>query len=125
MRKKLESFLLGDVGTEIYFDVQKTVLQTLQEKYYSPFLSSLYYQELKNALTVDDFKDMSIATGTYAAECADNEPSSNSSTTNSSTDSDVTTIDLQNHSTYAKNKLDQLQVSRYIVVAKLTKNVYV
>lgn len=108
---------MGDIGTEIFFDVQKTVLQTLEDKYYSPFLSSQYYQELKNALTVEDIKDMSIIGGSFV-DIVDNEhQSSTSSTANSSTDSDVTTttaIDFQNHSTYAKTKLDQLQVHNSI-----------
>lgn len=90
---------MGDVGTEVFFDVQKTVLQTLEDKYYSPFLSSQQYQDLKNELTAEDLTDISL--GSFSV-CSDEQNSSSS-------DLDAT-IDVQNHSTYAKIKLDQIQV---------------
>lgn len=96
MRKKMESFLLGDTGPEVFYDVQKIVLKTLEEKYYASFLLCDHYKKLKNALTSDDFKDISLHT--YPDNLEEN---------SSSIETDVT-MDLTNHSTYARNKLDQL-----------------
>lgn len=97
MRKKMESFLFGDTGPEIFYDVQKIVLKTLEEKYYASFLLCDDYKKLKNALTSDDFKDISI--NTYPDSQYD---------ANLNNETDVT-MDLTNHSTYARTKLDQLQ----------------
>lgn len=97
MRKKMESFLFGDTGPEIFYDLQKIVLKTLEEKYYPPFLLSEQYKELKNTLTSDDIKDISLSNFNESQE----DP-------NLILDNDVS-MDLTNHSTYARNKLEQLQ----------------
>lgn len=96
-RKKIEAFLLGDTGSEVFYDIQKSVLRTLEEKYYPSFLLSEQYKLLKDSLTADDFKDISL-----------NAFSENQDEQNSSVDSDYS-MDLTNHSTYARNKLEQLQ----------------
>lgn len=97
---KMESFLLGDYGPEVFYDVQKTVLQSLEEKYYSPFLSSVQYQELIIALNNEESKEMAI-------RIFPDNPDEH--TLNNECESPV---DLSNHSTYARTKLDQLQVCR-------------
>lgn len=97
MRKKMESFLFGDTGPEIFYELQKIVLKTLEEKYYPPFLLSEQYKELKNALTSDDIKDISLSNFNESQEDS-----------NLILDNDVS-MDLTNHSTYARNKLEQLQ----------------
>lgn len=98
---KMESFLLGDNGPEVFYDVQKTVLDTLDEKYYSPFLSSVEYRDLKNALSNEECKDLTLGTfpENIDEQTINNEPESH--------------VDLTNHSSYARNKLEQLQVYRY------------
>lgn len=98
VRKKMESFMLGDMGPEIFYDVQKTVLRTLEDKYYSSFLTSEYYQELKNSLTTDDV----ITIGPFIDIPDD---------TNCIANENEASVDLNNHSTYARNKLEQLQVN--------------
>lgn len=46
-RKRIETFLLGDSGVEVFFDIQKNVLTSLQDKYYPPFLLSKQFRLLK------------------------------------------------------------------------------
>lgn len=92
----MESFLLGDNGPEVFYDVQRTVFRTLEDKYYSPFLSSEQYQELKTALNNEDIKDIGPFVDNTDDPTIVNE-------------SDVQ-IEIVNHSTYARNKLEQLQV---------------
>lgn len=89
--------MLGDMGPDVFYDVQKSVLTTLEDKYYSSFLTSEYYQELKNALTSDDV----ITIGPFTDIPDD---------TNSNVSENEAVVDLNNHSTYARNKLEQLQV---------------
>lgn len=92
--------MLGDMGPEVFYDVQKTVLRTLEDKYYSSFLTSECYQELKNSLTTDDV----ITTIGPFADIPDE-------TNCNANDANEASVDLNNHSTYARNKLEQLQVS--------------
>lgn len=98
--------MLGDMGPEIFYEVQKTVLRALEDKYYPSFLTSDYYEELKNSLATDDvmtigaFNDIPDDTNCNASE-------------------NEATIDLNNHSTYARNKLEQLQVSRGLMLRPL------
>ncbi|XP_059619274.1 sorting nexin-25 [Phlebotomus argentipes] len=99
VRKKMEAFLLGDIGSEVFYEAQKTVLQTLEDKYYPPFLQSQQYLDLRNTLTSEDIKDISLSN--YA-------DSTDESSSVNSEGSDMS-LDLTNHSTYARNKLDQLQ----------------
>ncbi|GAB0096436.1 sorting nexin-25 [Sergentomyia squamirostris] len=99
VRKKMEAFLLGDIGPEVFYEAQKSVLQTLEDKYYPPFLQSQHYLDLKNALTSDDIKDISLSN---YADTSDESSSANS-------DGSDMCLDLTNHSTYARNKLEQLQ----------------
>lgn len=98
VRKKMESFMLGDIGPEVFYDVQKTVLRTLEDKYYSSFLISECYEELKNSLTNEDV----IAIGPFNDIPDDNG--------NGNANENEASVDLNNHSTYARNKLEQLQV---------------
>lgn len=94
---KMESFLLGDIGPDVFYDVQKIVLKTLEEKYYQPFLASEQYAELKHILATEDMKELSLGSDVPDDSVANG-------------DCEVT-IDLANHSTYARTKLEQLEVS--------------
>jgi sorting nexin-25 len=100
-QKKLETFLLGDdANHEVFFDIQKNVFALLEEKYYQPFVLSDEYKKLKNSITTEDISNISM----------------NSLKTNFDVNAENdeieeydTGMDLTNHSTYAKNKLEQLQ----------------
>lgn len=99
VRKKMESFMLGDIGPEIFYEIQKTVFRTLEDKYYSSFLISEFYEELKNSLTTDD-----VITILPFADIIDD--------TNCNANEMEASVDLNIHSTYARNKLEQLQVKK-------------
>lgn len=60
IHKQLESFLVGDVGVDIFYEVQKQVYQTLEEKYYQPFLLSEQCHVLKVALNKEENKDVNV-----------------------------------------------------------------
>jgi sorting nexin-25 len=99
-QKKVEGFLLGDdANHEFFFDIQKNVLKLLEEKYYQPFISSDEYKKLKNSITTDDISmSMNSLKTNFDVNVGDEE-----------TEDYDTGMDLTNHSTYAKNKLEQLQ----------------
>lgn len=107
--------MLGDQGPDVFYNVQKAVLQTLEDKYHASFLLSAEYQELRKVLASEDAKDVAmvgdllterVATGEDALLCADTAPVA-------SRDGEATPyasqMDLSNHSQYARTKLDQLQ----------------
>lgn len=50
VRKRMEAFLLGDTGPSIFYDVQDSVVKTLQDKYYPSFLVSEQYKNMQEAL---------------------------------------------------------------------------
>jgi sorting nexin-25 len=45
VKKKMESFLMGDKGPDVFYDVQEMVVQTLEEKYYPSFIISEQYKK--------------------------------------------------------------------------------
>ncbi|XP_055528004.1 sorting nexin-25 [Wyeomyia smithii] len=105
-RKKMESFLVGDSGPEIFYEVQRECLVTMEDKYYHPFLLSEEYAKLKASLTQEDIKEITLNTYLSASTESQDETASNASS--ASGDIDPVILDLSNHSTYARNKLDQL-----------------
>nr|CAD7404520.1 unnamed protein product [Timema poppensis] len=48
--KRMEGFLLGDNGPEVFYEVQEDVVKTLEEKFYPNFLTHELYQKMKSAL---------------------------------------------------------------------------
>ncbi|KXJ81886.1 sorting nexin-25 [Aedes albopictus] len=105
-RKKMESFLVGDSGTDVFFEVQRECLITLEEKYYQPFLLSEEYTKLKNSLTQEDFKEITMST--YLSSSTESQDETASNASSASGDVDPVIMDLSNHSTYARTKLEQL-----------------
>lgn len=114
----MESFLLGDQGPDVFYNVQKAVLQTLEEKYHASFLLSAEYQELRKVLASEDAKDVAmvgdilterVSTAEDALLC----PTATLAAAANARDGEAapyaSQMDLSNHSTYARNKLDQLQ----------------
>lgn len=100
-QKKLEGFLLGDDSNyEVFFDIQKNVLSLLQEKYYQPFIMSEEYKKMKSSIATEDVSN--ISSTSFIKTNFD-------ATTDEEENDFDTEMELTNHSTYAKNKLDQLQ----------------
>ncbi|KAG5684661.1 hypothetical protein PVAND_013879 [Polypedilum vanderplanki] len=101
-QKKLEGFLMGeDSNYEVFFDIQKNVFRLLNDKYYQPFVMSEEYKKMKNSIATEDVTSISnnsIIKTNFDGNGVDE----------SQEDYD-TEMDLANHSTYAKNKLEQLQ----------------
>lgn len=100
-QKKIEGFLLGDDSNyEVFFDIQKTVLNLLQEKYYQPFVMSEEYKKMKGSIATEDVSNISSTSfirTNFDASCEEEQDDFDSE------------MELTNHSTYAKNKLEQLQ----------------
>ncbi|XP_030745715.1 sorting nexin-25 isoform X1 [Sitophilus oryzae] len=98
IRKRMESFLLGDKGPEVFYEVQQQVVQTIEDKYYQPFLISDYYKEMIIAME----KENDIVE-TDSGGSGDEKQSSVDSTTTVETG-----LNVGDHSNYARRKLDQL-----------------
>lgn len=50
IRKKMESFLLGDIGPNVFYEVQDNVVKILEDKYYPSFAVSEQYKSMQEAL---------------------------------------------------------------------------
>ncbi|XP_053678595.1 sorting nexin-25-like, partial [Anopheles nili] len=131
-RKRMEAFLVGDVGgPEVFYEVQRECLAMLEQKYHQPFLLSDEYGRLKGSLTQDEIKEivtfggetgpgggpteLSAGASLGSQDSQDSQesagsaaPSSVGSSQNGSSDGDPALADLSNHSQYARNKLDRL-----------------
>ncbi|XP_061706155.1 sorting nexin-25 isoform X1 [Cydia pomonella] len=102
-RKRMEAFLLGDKGPEVFYEVQDTVVDTIQEKYYSSFMLSEQYKALMIELANEE------ANKEIIAERSPIEDRQLSNESVSSAESVAGALHLTEHSTYARRKLDQLQ----------------
>ncbi|KAG5319379.1 SNX25 protein, partial [Pseudoatta argentina] len=91
VRKRMEAFLLGDMGPNVFYEVQDSVVKTLQEKYYPSFLVSEQYKNMQEALLNERaeglVEDREIIDGTL---------------------SETSTLLVGERSNYARSKLDQL-----------------
>ncbi|XP_035794611.1 sorting nexin-25-like [Anopheles albimanus] len=65
-RKRMEAFLVGEGGPDVFYEVQRDCLLLLERKYHQPFLLSEEYARLKSSLTQEDFKEIVTACGTVA-----------------------------------------------------------
>ncbi|XP_031783553.1 sorting nexin-25 isoform X2 [Nasonia vitripennis] len=92
-RKRMEGFLLGDKGPDVFYEVQEMVVKTLEEKYYLSFIVSEQYKKLQESMN-DEKLDVSIDDQTSIIN---------------GTISDNSSLLVGEHSSYARNKLDQLQ----------------
>ncbi|CAB3225034.1 unnamed protein product [Arctia plantaginis] len=102
-RKRMEGFLLGDNGPDVFYEVQDTVVDTIQEKYYHSFLMSDHYRAFNAELATEEAnKDMSSERSPIEDRQLSNESVS-------SAESVAGTLHLTEHSTYARRKLDELQ----------------
>ncbi|CAG9563554.1 unnamed protein product [Danaus chrysippus] len=97
-RKRMEGFLLGDKGPEVFYEVQDIVVDTIQDKYYHSFLLSDQYKALVAELATEEASDPGL--------CSERSPIDERQGCHEAT-SEVNA--LTEHSTYARRKLDQLQ----------------
>jgi sorting nexin-25 len=101
-QKKLEGFLLGDDSNhEVFFDIQQNVFRLLHDKYYQSFLMSEECKKMKNTIATEDVTNIAAIT-TIKTNFDVN-------SAEEAQDDYDTEMDLTNHSTYAKNKLEQLK----------------
>lgn len=94
------ALLLGDKGPEVFYEVQKNVVQTLEDKYYQPFIISDYYKEMLNAIESEEG-----ITEVDSCNTSEDRPGSGDSVTSASDSA----LNVGDHSNYARRKLDQLQ----------------
>nr|XP_022906354.1 sorting nexin-25 isoform X1 [Onthophagus taurus] len=96
-KKRMEAFLLGDKGPEVFYEVQQQVVQILEEKYYQPFINSEFYKKMLSEMEHE-------VTEVDRASFSEEKPGSGDSITNHDN-----TLHVGDHSNYARKKLDQLQ----------------
>lgn len=51
IRKRIEGFLLGDKGPDVFYEIQDDVVKTLEDKYYTSFLVSEQYKKMQDELS--------------------------------------------------------------------------
>lgn len=105
-RKLIETFLLGDTGPEVFFDIQRNIYKTLEDKYYPSFVLSEQYRILKDALSSDDLKDPTIL---LSALSDSQDEQSNTLDCADGGNASTVAIDVAMHTSYARRKLEQLQ----------------
>ncbi|XP_022114561.2 sorting nexin-25 isoform X3 [Pieris rapae] len=102
-RKRMESFLLGDTGPEVFYEVQDSVVDTIQDKYYHSFLLSDHYSALLAELATEEDKDSgAVATGAEERDGGEGLSPGAAGTEGGAG------AHLAEHSTYARRKLDRL-----------------
>lgn len=108
-RKLIETFLLGDAEPDIFYDIQRNVLRTLEEKYYPPFVLSDQYRQLKEALDSNEIADPTLlmchTIGDVQEPLADEQPVAADGLNGGAGGA----IDVAAHTSYARRKLEQIQ----------------
>ncbi|XP_017116310.1 sorting nexin-25 [Drosophila elegans] len=108
-RKLIETFLLGDADPDIFFEIQRNVLRTLEEKYYPPFVLSDQYRQLKEALDSNEIADPTLMMchpmGDAPEPLADEHPGATDGLNGGAGGA----IDVAAHTSYARRKLEQIQ----------------
>ncbi|XP_016997620.2 sorting nexin-25 [Drosophila takahashii] len=109
-RKLIETFLLGDADPDIFYDIQRNILRTLEEKYYPPFVLSDQYRQLKEALDSNEIADPTLlmchSIGDAPLEpLADEQPEASDGLNGGAGGA----IDVAAHTSYARRKLEQIQ----------------
>lgn len=93
--KRMEQFLLGDLGPDVFFELQKNITLLLEEKVYPGFLVSDIYQLMELALEqFSNAEPAEEATLQESVELLDNS-------------------DIVEESSYAHRKLDEIQEKLY------------
>jgi len=108
-RKLIETFLLGDADPDIFYDIQRNILRTLEEKYYPPFVLSDQYRQLKEALDSNEIADPTLlmchTIGDAPEPLADEQPGVSDGLNGGAGGA----IDVAAHTSYARRKLEQIQ----------------
>ncbi|EDV47512.2 sorting nexin-25 [Drosophila erecta] len=109
-RKLIETFLLGDAEPDIFYDIQRNVLRTLEEKYYPPFVLSDQYRQLKEALDSNEIADPTLlmchTIGDVPEPLADEQTGASDGLNGGAGGG---AIDVAAHTSYARRKLEQIQ----------------
>lgn len=97
IQKRMEAFLLGDRGPEVFYEVQDQVLMNLEEKLFPAFLVSDVYHEMLLAIEKGGESDVSEATyinsnGPSGVDCTNDDH-----------------LQVVEQSNYARKKLDALE----------------
>ncbi|XP_068158890.1 sorting nexin-25 [Drosophila tropicalis] len=116
-RKLIETFLLGDAGPDIFFEIQRNILRTLEDKYYPPFVLSEQYRQLKEALDSNEFNDptLLISIGetedmhSLIADIGGGNDGVHNDGGVSGGNGAGGAIDVAAHTSYARKKLEQIQ----------------
>ncbi|KAJ9596971.1 hypothetical protein L9F63_012001 [Diploptera punctata] len=95
--KRMEGFLLGDKGPEVFYEVQDEVMKMLEEKYYPSFLVSEVYQMMQTAMEEGNNSENHDAVEELPELVITDSDAENSS------------LHVVDQSNYARKKLDQLQ----------------
>ncbi|XP_030378073.1 sorting nexin-25 [Scaptodrosophila lebanonensis] len=107
-RKLIETFLLGDAGPDIFYDIQRNILRALEEKYYPPFVLSEQYRQLKEALDSNEFNDPTLIMCDSLTDGQDDERTTAGDGVNGAGGA-TAAIDVAAHTSYARKKLEQIQ----------------
>ncbi|KAH8235713.1 hypothetical protein KR032_005746 [Drosophila birchii] len=116
-RKLIETFLLGDADPDIFYDIQRNVLRTLEEKYYPPFVLSDQYRQLKEALDSNEIADPTLLMCHETPETLADDQSAGGGTDGCNgggpggggAGGGGGAIDVAAHTSYARRKLEQIQ----------------
>ncbi|KAH8287774.1 hypothetical protein KR054_012675, partial [Drosophila jambulina] len=116
-RKLIETFLLGDADPDIFYDIQRNVLRTLEEKYYPPFVLSDQYRQLKEALDSNEIADPTLLMCHDTPEALADDQGAGGGTDGCNGGgpggggggSGGGAIDVAAHTSYARRKLEQIQ----------------
>lgn len=89
----------GDKGPEVFYEVQKQVVQTIEDKYYQPFVISDYYKEM--LIAIESENDMLESENVGSGDDKQSSVDSMGLVENG--------LNVGDHSNYARRKLDQLE----------------
>ncbi|XP_046994876.1 sorting nexin-25 [Schistocerca americana] len=97
--KRMEAFLLGDTGPEVFYEVQAQILANLEEKIFPSFIVSDVYPKMLLAMENHDETDEAVDASLL-----------DSDDTSDVTDSmDSGTLEIADQSSYARKKIDEIQ----------------
>lgn len=89
---------MGDKGPEVFYEIQQQVVQTIEDKYYQSFVNSDFYNQMLKIMSRSDPDEVDHG------QIIDDKNGGDTGVL--SVDS---SLNVGDHSNYAKRKLDQLQ----------------
>ncbi|KAK3892859.1 hypothetical protein Pcinc_003300 [Petrolisthes cinctipes] len=97
----VEGFLLGNRGPEVLYEIGEEVERSIEERHYTGFLVSSTYHAMIHQAAVQGID--------FMTECPEDGSTGAGSEGSSTEGVEGVTLQLSDHSTYAKNKLAHLQ----------------